>query len=224
MLVVLLCTSTCTVLSPAAAPPSICLDSDGFASVSRSGCRTGTPFRIASANAFNILWSAWTPTSFPHPPHIGNWSTSFQTLEQLHANNLTFARVFGSPWGWKNILLWRTEPSNYWKNMSKVLEKAKTLGVRLHISITPTLHQFAIAANCSSTRELITDDSSNSCQNTVKDYVQDMVSRYKDDPTVLSWGMGNELNLQADGCSYNKSHGYYWPLRPHPHPHFTPST
>ena len=194
----------------AVAPPSICIDADGFASVSISGCPDGNVFRIASANAFNILWSVWTPTGVPHPPHLGNWSTSFQTLEQLHANNLTFARVFGSPWGWKDILLWQTSPLNYWQNMSKVLEKAKALGVRLHISITPTLQQFAIAANCSGIRELITNTSNRSCYVFVKKYVQEMVSRYKDDSTVLTWGMGNELNLQADGCSYNKSASEYF--------------
>ena len=30
-----------------------------------------------------------------------------------------------------------------------------------------------------------------------------MVTRYRNNTSILTWGMGNELNLQADGCSYS---------------------
>jgi hypothetical protein len=191
--------------------PSICLNETGFAFVSSAGCpASASPFRHAGADAFNILWSVWTPTEAPHPAHGGNWSTSAATLEQMAAAKLPFARVFGSPWGWQQILLWRTAKEQYWANMTRVVGKAKAVGVKLHLSITPTLSQFAIAAGCPSTRELITNEGGSGCRGILKDYVQDMVGRFKDDATILSWGMGNELNLEADGCSYNKSRGEYF--------------
>jgi hypothetical protein len=191
--------------------PSICLNATGFAFVSAAGCPAGaTPFRHAGADAFNILWSVWNPTRPPHPPHTGNWSTSAATLEQLAAARLPFTRVFGSPWGWEQILLWRTATEQYWANMTRVVDKAKAVGAHLHLSITPTLSQFAIAAGCPSTRELITDEGDSGCRDVLKEYVQDMVGRFKDDATIVSWGMGNELNLEADGCSYNKSRGEYF--------------
>jgi hypothetical protein len=191
--------------------PSICLNATGFAFVSSAGCPgSTTPFRRAGADAFNILWSVWTPTQEPHPPHTGNWSTSAATLEQMAATKLSFGRVFGSPWGWKQILLWRTDTEQYWANMTRVVDKAKAVGVHLHLSITPTLSQFSIAAGCPSTRELITNEGGSGCRGVLKEYVQEVVGRFKDDATILSWGMGNELNLQADGCSYNKSRGEYF--------------
>lgn len=195
----------------AVGPPSICLNASGFASVSSTGCPADTStFKGASANAFNVLWNAWNPTEFPHPRHGGNMSTSFQTFEQMAEARLPFARVFASPWAWEDILLWRTATEDYWHNMSLVVGKAKSLGLKLHVSITPTLSQFAIAANCSSVRELITDEGGSACQLVVKEYVEDMVSRYKHESTILSWGMGNELNLEVDGCSYDKSDGAYF--------------
>lgn len=191
--------------------PSICLNATGFAFVSSTGCPAGaTLFTHAGADAFNILWSVWTPTQAPHPPHMGNWSTTVATLEQMAAAKLPFARVFGTPWGAEQIMLWRTAKSEYWANVTKVVHKANAIGVRLHMSITPTLPQFAIAAGCGSTRELITNEDSSGCRGVLKEYVQEMVGRFKDDATILSWGMGNELNLRADGCSYNKSRGEYF--------------
>eukprot|EP01051_Picozoa_sp_SAG22_P023894 SAG22_NODE_6370_length_865_cov_0.966057_1_plen_283_part_01 len=156
--------------------PSICLNETGFAFVSAAGCRSGaTPFRHTGADAFNILWSVWSPTQAPHPPHIGNWSTSAATLEQMAAAKLPFARVFGSPWGWQQIALWRSDTEQYWANMTRVVDKAKAVGARLHLSITPTLSQFAIAAGCPSTRELITNEGGSGCRDVLKGYVQDMV-------------------------------------------------
>jgi hypothetical protein len=105
----------------------ICVESNtGFASVSQAPhCPTGsTPFRAASANQFNILWSAWTPTKYPHPPHIGNLSTSFKALDDMAAANLTFFRVFGSPWAAADIMLWRREPVTYWAAMEAVVGRA----------------------------------------------------------------------------------------------------
>ena len=205
-------TATTADTAPAALQqPSICLNETGFAFVSAAGCRAGaTPYRHTGADAFNILWSVWSPTQAPHPPHIGNWSTSAATLEQMAAAKLPFARVFGSPWGWEQIALWRSDTEQYWANMTRVVDKAKAVGARLHLSITPTLSQFAIAAGCPSTRELITNEGGSGCREVLKQYVQDMVGRFKDDATILSWGMGNELNLEADGCSYNKSRGEYF--------------
>ena len=178
----------------------ICVDvRTGFASMSPA-CPTGSaPFRAASANQFNVLWSAWHPTKPPHPPHMGNLSTSFKALEDMAAANLTFFRVFGSPWGAADIMLWRRDPAGYWAAMEAVVGKATSLGLRMHVSITPTLSQWALAFN-TSFRSLITDPADPG-RLMVKAYVTAMVSRYKDNTTVLTWGMGNELNLAADGCA-----------------------
>jgi hypothetical protein len=104
------------------------------------------------------------------------------------------------PWAAKDIMLWKTSTVTYWKNMSTMVQKAGELGMKMHLSITPTLSQFAIAANCT-TRDLITNEAGQG-RAMLKAYVDDMVTRFKDDPAVLTWGLGNELNLAADGCSY----------------------
>jgi hypothetical protein len=79
----------------------ICVESStGFASMSQAPhCPAGsTPFRAASANQFNILWSAWTPTKYPHPPHIGNLSTSFKALDDMAAGKEYQRILLYLPW------------------------------------------------------------------------------------------------------------------------------
>lgn len=185
----------------------ICVhDTTGFASMSPTQCPVGSrPFRAASANQFNVLWSAWTPTKPPHPPHLGNLTTSFKALEDMAAANLTFFRVFGSPWAAKDILLWRDDPARYWAAMEAVVGKASELRLKMHVSITPTVSQWAVAFN-TTVRALITDRSDPG-RLAVKAYVSDMVTRWARNSTVLTWGMGNELNLAADGCMYANGPG-----------------
>ena len=115
-----------SVLLAVARGADICVDGrTGFASMSHARCPTGSaPFRAASANQFNVLWSAWNPTKPPHPPHMGNLSTSFKALEDMAAANLTFFRVFGSPWAADDIMLWRRDPAAYWAAMEAVVGKA----------------------------------------------------------------------------------------------------
>ena len=81
------------------------------------------------------------------------------------------------------------------------MQKVGELELKVHLSITPTLDQWALAAN-TSMRDLVTNPDS-PARTLVKAYVTDMVTRYRNSTSVLSWGMGNELNLQADGCSYS---------------------
>lgn len=171
---------------------SVCIDDKtGLAAVSKAGCVPGShPFRAASANIFNLLWNVWTPTAAPHPTHGGNLTTSLQALRDMKEANLTFFRVFASPWAAEDILLWRTATDTYWRNMSVIVDAARALGLKMHVSITPTLSQWSIAAGCGSVRELITNENGTGCQGMVQEYVTDMVRRYKNDSTILSWGMG----------------------------------
>ena len=137
----------------------------------------------ASANIFNLLWSVWTPTSYPHPAHIGNKTTAMQELNDFKTNNLTFFRVFGSPWGFQDIHnTWGAGGENrriYWESMEEIMVRVRELDLKLHISITPTLEQFALAAN-TSIRDLIANPSS-PARTLVKAYVVDMVTRYMND-------------------------------------------
>jgi hypothetical protein len=80
------------------------------------------------------------------------------------------------------------------------LKLAMTQNLRVHFSLTPTLSQFALAAN-GTFRQLITDPTS-PAQLLVREYVEKVVKLHYQNPIILSWGMGNELNLDADGCTY----------------------
>ena len=48
-------------------------------------------------------------------------------------------------------------------------------------------------------------------------YARDLAKRYASSPTMLMWELGNELNLQFDACSYNKSDGNVYVLHSHAH-------
>ena len=85
-------------------------------------------------------------------------------------------RVFGSPWAADDIMLWRRDPAAYWAAMEAVVGKATSLGLRMHVSITPTLSQWALAFN-TTVRSLI-NDPADPGRLMVKAYVTDMVSRH----------------------------------------------
>ena len=61
-------------------------------------------------------------------------------------------------------------------------------------------------------RELVTGEGSGGAQAqaALSEYASEMVGRFEGEPSVLLWGFGNELNLMADGCTYDKSQGAYF--------------
>jgi hypothetical protein len=168
------------------------------------------PFRSAGGNIFNLLWDAWMPTTYPHPEHGGNVSTSLKSLGDYAAQNLTFYRTFASPWGASDIQsLWLDgDRTSFWETMDVFMK----LSTELHVFVSPSIliqyEQWALALNVS-LRTLVVDIGGDA-QQVLKEYTQEMVTRYVDEPSVLMWGFGNELNLMVDGCTYDKSAGAYF--------------
>lgn len=93
-----------------------------------------------------------------------------------------------------DMALWPNE--EYWRKMDSVVAAAREDHVHLIPCIVWNWYLFTDMAN-ETMQDLITNKDSKSRQY-LDLYISQIVTRYKDDPTILFWEMGSELNLAAD--------------------------
>ena len=193
-------------------PASFCVsDKLGFVTSVASSCPEGShELAAAGVNLFDIAWGAVAPAP---PPGAYNLSTSLKSIRDAGASGITVARFFASPWAYEPTWAWLNESSRpaYWKAFDRVVDEAARVGVSL-------IPSFGYGCNDHETcnpsrlcageeyRDMIVNASS--CTRAIIfGYAKDLATRYARSPTILLWELGNELNLQFDACSYNKSDG-----------------
>jgi len=86
--------------------------------------------------------------------------------------------------------------AEYWKRMDAAVTVARENNIKLIPTIVWNWYLFTDMAN-ETMQDLLTNKDSKSRQY-LDLYVSQVVERYKDDPTILFWEIGNELNLGAD--------------------------
>lgn len=107
-----------------------------------------------------------------------------------------FIRYFASPGFPRGMeALYLRDREEYWQRMDAMLDYCRQRGLRVVPSLYPAFFGWhlwygepagALADNNSKTRQA------------VDAYFHEFVERYKDDPVVLMWELGNELLLEAD--------------------------
>lgn len=146
----------------------------------------GKPFHAVSVNKFDLFSQLLDGT---------------KTREQTAADIKNIAdhgfRVirFGAIGFYPNdMTLWPND--EYWKKMDSLVASARENNVYLIPCIVWNWYLFTDMAN-ETMQDLLTDRDSKSRQY-LELYISQIVTRYKDDPTVLVWDIGSELNLAAD--------------------------
>jgi len=116
-------------------------------------------------------------------------------LDDARDNGFKFVRFFAHPGYPKTMdLFYFKDKDAYWKNMDAVVEECRTRGLKL----VPSLSLIgAFTRYYGEPTRAILDPSSRGHRESYR-YIEEFVTRYKDEPTILMWEIHNELMLHAD--------------------------
>lgn len=148
--------------------------------------KDGKPFRAIGVNYFSVISEAIAR------PYASNFVDGFKSLQ---ANNVPFVRVmFGSYWP-SEMKQYFSNKSRYFNSIDKVVAAAKkyNVGIIATLSWNPALFPDLSREPISS---LVIPDSNSHIL--MRQYIRDVVSRYKDSGVIWAWEFSNEMNLNAD--------------------------
>lgn len=120
-------------------------------------------------------------------------TTSLQGLEKLSAAGIPFVR-FAGPFSEKEWKIYVEQKDEYFKRMDLVVHAAEKAKIGLIPSMFWTLNLPRVVGE---TRDQWGNTESKTLA-LMRQYVGDVVSRYKDSPALWGWEFGNEPNLMAD--------------------------
>ncbi len=118
-----------------------------------------------------------------------------QAIQQAGKEGFTAIRFAGVGFYPSHMRNWSNEKV-YWGAFDELVQTAKANGVRLIPVINWNLYLFPDMAN-ECVQDMLTNADSRSRQYLWL-YTHQLVSRYKDEPTILFWELTNEMNLLAD--------------------------
>lgn len=121
-----------------------------------------------------------------------NLADYFKVLEE---NHIPFLRTMMGVFYPADVDRWYKHKDNYFKKMDRFVENCENHHVGLIPSMMWNLSCFC-EYNKESVNALADPDSKSSMM--AKEYVTDLVTRYKDSPAIWGWEVGNEGNLGAD--------------------------
>lgn len=116
-------------------------------------------------------------------------------IDDASRSGVRFLRFWASGYWPSEMRLYFTNPAAYWAAMDEVFKAAREKGVMLVPSIF-WLH-YLWPDLCDEPRSAIADPASKT-RSAMWKYATEIVTRYKDDPNVLMWEIGNEYFLSAD--------------------------
>jgi hypothetical protein len=143
-----------------------------------------------------------------HQIYLGTWfhlrdiygtpekakAAAVAAVEDASRSGLAFIRFFaGGGYPIESSRLYEKDSDAYWRGMDELFALCRHSGVRL----VPSLGVTGWHSRCGEPRQAILDPSSETWKANRR-YVEAFITRYKDDPTVLSWELENELMLAAD--------------------------
>lgn len=148
----------------------------------------GNPFKGVGVNYFNGFARTLQQESLQ--------DTSYRTgFRYLKARNVPFIRFMGCGFWPANWNLYRHNKTQYFKNFDAFVKSAEELGIGLipslfwHHSTIPDLVGESVNQWGNPNSKTIAF---------MREYVKEVVTRYKDSPAIWGWELGNEYNLVAD--------------------------
>ncbi len=169
--------------------------------VTRSGAKLmldGREYRAIGVNMPHLS-QAYMGTWFHIAEKYGTPQEARQAViagvEDAAKNNLAFIRFFAHPgYPRDQAMLYDKDPERYWALMDEVFALCRSRGLKLVPSLQTIPGPYAYMGE---TGRAILDPKSKTYA-WVHRYVEQFVTRYKDDPTVLMWELVNEGMLAAD--------------------------
>lgn len=149
------------------------------------------PFRNVGANL---------PDLFERFLH-GDDANALKTLKSAQAAGIRCARLWGTTWGPDGFDTFEKDRAKWFSAFDRMLAAADSVGIGLipsllfNIKMIPDYVQRTQSKDEGIVGYLTPGTASNTLAVT---YVTALVSRYKNDPRILFWEIGNEYNLEAD--------------------------
>lgn len=194
---------------------NFCVDTErGFVTSLSAVCPNNTYiFQTIGTNLFDIAWGAWNTDATSLSTY--NLTTSLKSIHDAGASGITVARFFAAPWAYEPTWGYLGNASTrdaYWFALDTIVAESERVGIKLIPSFgygcgdsTKTCNPSRLCPG-ETYRDLITN--ATSCtRSLIFGYARDFATRYATSSAILFWELGNELNLQFDACSYDKSVG-----------------
>ena len=179
-----------TILSPLAvmhaAEPT---GADRFVRAEGAGLvRAGAPFRAVGFNQPDLFSSVLLGDAQGR-------AKSFAAIDDASRSGVRFLRFWASGFWPGDMTLYFADKPAYWARMDEVFRHAREKDVML----VPSLFwmNYLWSDLCDEPRGKIADPNSKTYQ-AMRTYATELVSRYKDDPNVLMWELGNEYTGSVD--------------------------
>ncbi|MEJ5252195.1 MAG: cellulase family glycosylhydrolase [Chthonomonadetes bacterium] len=147
----------------------------------------GKPLRLVSVNKFDLFLRFLEGGEAKQQ--------AVQAIEEAAKQGFTAIRFAGVGFYPSHMRNWANEKV-YWGAFDELVQTARKHSVRLVPVIAWNLYLFPDMAN-ECVQDMLTNPDSRSRQYLWL-YTYQLVSRYKDEPTILFWEMTNEMNLGAD--------------------------
>jgi hypothetical protein len=96
--------------------------------------------------------------------------------------------------------LWRDNPTTYWSHMDRMFSDLNSNGINIIPSFNWHPARWAVAGN-DTLADLLTNPQSQSYQLLTR-YIHDFITKYKNNPAIDMYELGNELNLSTDLNSF----------------------
>jgi len=110
-------------------------------------------------------------------------------------NKIAFFRFWASGFWPVDMKLYFEDPDAYWKRMDEVFALCRQHNVKLIPSVF--WQMFLWSDLCDEPLRAVLDPNSKTYA-AMRKYARELVSRYKDDPNVLCWEIGNEYSTHAN--------------------------
>jgi Bacterial Ig domain/Cellulase (glycosyl hydrolase family 5)/Divergent InlB B-repeat domain len=92
--------------------------------------------------------------------------------------------------------LWRRHPTTYWSHMDEMFSDLNSNGIKIIPSFNWHPTRWAVAGN-DTLADLLTNPQSQSYR-LLTSYIHDFITRYRNNPAIDMYELGNELNLSTD--------------------------
>ena len=150
--------------------------------------RAGKPFKAVGFNQPDLFGAML------HDDVEGR-AKSFAAVDDASRSGVRFLRFWASGFWPNEMKLYLNNKPAYWARMDDLFRHAREKDVML----VPSLfwQHYLWSDLCDEPRNRIADPNSKTYQ-AMRAYATELVTRYKDDPNVLMWELGNEYFLEAD--------------------------